>query len=84
MPHRKRRTSMAGTGCFLQGLGVLSLGAAIATISTIVGPIVFGVLGIWLLFFGSSKSQWYECSDCGTRLAGASVTICPNCKGRFT
>jgi len=64
----KRRSSMAGSGCLLQFLGLSSLIAGLATIMTIIGPIILWPLGIWLVFYGSRKASWYECSDCGTRL----------------
>ncbi len=83
MPKIKKRTSMAGAGCFLQGLGLVSLIVAAVTFATIIGPIVFGILGLWLLVFGSQKSQWFECSDCGTKLANKKLRVCPNCKGQF-
>jgi hypothetical protein len=75
---------MSGAGCFLQGLGVLSFVGAVVTFTTIIGPIVFGILAIWFFAYGSAKSQWYECSECGTRLAHKKVTLCPNCKAAFS
>ena len=45
----KKRSSMGGVGCLLQGLGVVSVILALVTLPTIVGPLVFGLLGIWLL-----------------------------------
>ncbi len=83
MPKIRTRSSMAGAGCVIQGLGLLSLLVALATFATIVGPIVFGILGLWLLVLGSQKSQWFECSDCGTKLANKKLTICPSCNGKF-
>lgn len=80
MAKKRKRTSMAGAGCFMQGLGLTSLVAAVVTIATVVGPIVFGILGVWLLIAGSSRSQWWECAACGTKLAGRQVTICPGCQ----
>lgn len=75
-----RRSSLMGLGCLMQFLGLVSLGAALLTLATIIGPIVFGVLGLWLIFAGSGKATWRECSDCGTRLAHRKVKVCPACK----
>jgi hypothetical protein len=83
VPTITRRTSTFGFGCFLQGLGILALIAAIATVLTVIGPIVFGLLGLWLIFYGAAISEWYECSDCGTRLSHSALKICPNCSGAF-
>jgi hypothetical protein len=74
---------MAGSGCLLQFLGLSSLIAGLATIMTIIGPIILWPLGIWLVFYGSRKASWYECSDCGTRLSGKNLKICPNCNSKF-
>lgn len=80
MPKAKRRSSFAGMGCALQGLGLVSLAAAVFTSFTIVGGIFFGVLGLWLLVYGSSKTTWYECSDCGTVLSRKRLKKCPGCR----
>jgi len=83
MPNIVRRTSSLGAGCFLQGLGLVAwLGAAL-TLLTIIGPLVLGALGLWLILYGASISQWLECSDCGTRLSRRDLKLCPNCKGSF-
>ena len=75
---------MGGVGCFLQGLGLVSIVAAVIAIPTVIGPIVFGLLGLWLLFYGSAKSQWLECSDCGTKVRSKKLRLCPNCKSEFS
>jgi len=77
------RKSFAGAGCGLQGLGVVSLIAAAVSFSTIVGPIVFGLLGLWLIAYGSRRSQWFECSNCGTKLAHKDLVQCPSCGSRM-
>jgi len=79
----KKGSSFAGGGCALQALGLISLVLAIATVFTVLGPIFFGGLGIWLLVYGSKKSNWLECSACGGRLASYSVKVCPHCSARF-
>lgn len=79
----KKRTSMAGTGCLLQGLGLASLVVAALTVFSVIGPVFFGLLGIWLIIYGSQKAQWWECSDCGTRLTRRNLVVCPNCHSSF-
>ena len=75
----KKASSVVGVGCLLQGLGVICLVLAAATYKTGIGPIIFGILGLWLLFYGSRKAIWFECSACGGKLSRKSVTICPHC-----
>ena len=79
----QKKSSMAGGGCLLQGLGIVSFVAAAATFFTIIGPIIFGLLGLWLIWYGSKKAQWFECSDCGTKLSGKKVIVCPYCGADF-
>lgn len=79
----RKAGSFAGGGCALQALGLLSLLAALGTIMTIVGPIVFGILGFWLIYYGSKKASWHECSACGGRLANARVSVCQHCRAEL-
>jgi len=83
MPKTVRRTSSLGPGCFLQGLGLIAWLAGALTLLTIIGPLVLGALGLWLILYGASISEWLECSDCGTRLSRRGLKLCPNCKGAF-
>lgn len=78
-----KRGSVAGGGCAIQGIGAICLILALVTITTIIGPLIFGPVGLWLLFYGSSKASWSECSACGTKLAHDSVTTCPSCHAQF-
>jgi hypothetical protein len=79
-----KRTSVAGAGCFMQGLGIVAGIGALITIPTVIGPIVLGVLALWLLVYGSNQSQWYECSECGTKLARQKVASCPSCNASLS
>ena len=79
----KRKSSMVGTGCLLQFIGLVSLMLGVVTILTIIGPIILWPLGLWLVFAGSRKASWYECSDCGSRLSRKKLKICPNCNSSF-
>jgi Zn finger protein HypA/HybF involved in hydrogenase expression len=79
----RKASSGGGQSCVLQGLGLLSLILAAATFFTVIGPLVFGAIGVGLLVWGQKVAYWYECSDCGTRLSGLRVQICPNCKTRL-
>lgn len=78
-----KRSSVVGAGYLLQGLGLVSLAAGAVTFMTRIGPIIFGILGVWLLVFGRKKSSWYECSECGTNLSGLVVKVCPGCGIEF-
>jgi hypothetical protein len=78
-----KQGSMAGGGCAIQGGGCLVLLLALITIPTIIGPLILGPIGLWLLYYGSKKSSWCECSACGTKLAHDRVTVCPSCHEHF-
>lgn len=75
-----RRSSSLGSGCLLQTLGLVSFVLALATLATIIGPIVFGMLGIALCSWGQSSSRWFECSSCGTKLTNNRLEVCPGCR----
>jgi hypothetical protein len=47
------------------------------------GPIIFGILGLWLFFYGYRKATWLECSLCGGKLSHRGVSICPHCNASF-
>src|SRR5439155_23966360 len=71
----RRASSVAGVGCAVQGLGVVCLIVAIATIFTVIGPFIFGILGLWLLIYGGRQASWFECSACGGKLSHARVIL---------
>jgi len=79
----KKASSIAGVGCAIQGLGLVCVVLAIVTIKTVVGPVIFGVLGLWLLFYGGRKASWLECSACGGKLSHRRVSLCPHCNASF-
>jgi hypothetical protein len=79
----RKASSFAGVGCLLQGIGVVCFILAIVTVKTPILPIILGILGLWLSFYGSRKASWYECSLCGGKLSHAHVSVCPHCNARF-
>ena len=79
----KKKSSIVGVGCALQGVGLLCFVLAVYTIKTVVGPVILASLGIWLLFYGSRKASWLECSACGGKLSHRRVTLCPHCRSTF-
>jgi hypothetical protein len=83
VPAIVKKKSPAGVGCAIQGLGCAALILGAVLIWTIWGPVVFGLAGLSFLVWGSALSVWWECSDCGTKLAGKHVKVCPACSGRF-
>ena len=59
-----------------------------ATFKSGFGPIIFGILDVWLLIYGSLiyaklKASWLECSACGGKLAHRRVSVCPRCNASF-
>jgi hypothetical protein len=79
----KQVHSTAGGGCGLQGLGVVSIILAVVTFYTVIGFIVFGILGLWLLLYGSRKARWFECSNCGGKIVNKRIKICFYCNFKF-
>lgn len=78
-----KKSSFAGTGCLMQFLGFASCAVGIVTLPTVIGPLIFGPLGLWLLVAGGRSAIWYECSECGSRLARKRVKVCPGCRSPF-
>lgn len=66
----KRKTEFAGSGCAIQGIGLLLL---------LWWPIGT-VMGLGLLIYGSIKSGYFVCGQCGNRIADKDVRMCPVCK----
>lgn len=62
----------AGSGCFVQGLGILLL--FLFPIGT--------VIGILLFFVGSAMAVKRICSLCGNRVDSSS-RMCPHCRATF-
>ena len=73
----------AHVGCLLQVVGFFCLITALLTFWTVIGPMVFGLTGFWLIISGGLKYKWYVCSECGIRLANKKLKFCPGCKSVF-
>ena len=71
---RKRKTEMAGVGCLIQAIGLAAL--FFFPIGTFIGVV--------LLIYGSMKSVYLVCSNCGNRLADKNVKMCPTCKASLS
>jgi hypothetical protein len=78
-----KKKSSAGAGCLVQGIGLVSLLLAVLSIPTIIGPLILAPLGLFLLAWGGRMAVWWECSDCGTKLSGKKLRICPGCREPF-
>jgi GYF domain 2 len=79
----RKGSSFVGGGCAVQGLGLVCLILAAVTFPTVIGPIIFGIAGLWLLIYGGRQAQWFECSTCGGRLSHRRVKLCPHCNAHF-
>jgi hypothetical protein len=77
------RSSFAGGGCAIQGLGFVCLFAALASIFTVIGPIILFPLGLWLLIYGGKHASWFECPECGGKLPHGQVRTCQHCRAAF-
>jgi DNA-directed RNA polymerase subunit RPC12/RpoP len=80
----KKRSSTFGGGCLIQLVGVVCLLLAVVTAPTIIGLVIFGVLGVALLIYGSGLANWFECSACGSKISNMKVSVCPSCRSRFS
>lgn len=69
MAKKVKKTEFAGTGCLLQGFGLLLL--FFFPIGTIAG--------VGLLLYGSIKSTKLICGACGNRIE-KTANLCPTCK----
>lgn len=69
----ERYTVKAGSGCLVQGIGLILL--FIFPIGTIIG--------VGLLIAGSAMSQKFRCSRCGSNLTSKRVQVCPCCHVQF-
>lgn len=78
----EKYSEFAGSGCFIQGIGLLA-------------PVVLGMfLGVFGFFFGllvavvflmlgSAKANKLRCGHCKNPLHSKHVMICPSCGARF-
>jgi len=79
----ERRGSFAGTGCLVQGAGLL-LGGLIFFFIPIAGWVLGPLVGIALLWSGSRQALKYECSHCHNPIASTRVRVCPSCHAQLT
>lgn len=69
----KRKSIVAGVGCLVQLIGLPLL---------ILFP--FGtIVGFALFIIGSSLSVKWICGNCGNRVEGKRVTLCPACRAEL-
>jgi len=68
----KTKSETAGTGCLLELVGLVLC-------FTCYGAII----GVPLMIWGHFASYYPVCSECGIRLTGRRVKICPACKAQF-
>ena len=73
----KSKSEFAGTGCLVQGLGLLLMISGIFTYG--IGFIV----GLVLLIAGGRMAIKLICSECGNPIVNKKVKICPACKAHF-
>ena len=69
-----KKSQFIGTGCLIQILGLLLL--FVFPIGTIIG--------ILLLITGSRLKVKLVCSECGNKIDGKEVKLCPTCKADFS
>lgn len=74
-----RKTEFAGTGCVIQGVGLLVAVAGFALGIGLIGVIA----GVALFVLGSVKSGRWVCPACRNPLLDRDVKICPTCKAEL-
>lgn len=79
----QRRGSFAGTGCLVQGAGLV-LGIALFALIPVAGWIIAPLAGISLLAVGSRMAFSYECNNCHNPIASTRVRLCPSCHANLT
>lgn len=73
MAQIKTKHEFAGSGCLVQGIGLILL---------FIWPL--GTMaGVGLLLYGSIMSRRLVCSHCGNKIDSKGVMICPVCKESF-
>jgi len=80
---KKKKTQFAGTGCIVQGLGLIApfvLWAMAGIMGVVIGILIFVIL----FFVGSAASSKWICDNCGNPLADKQVKICPTCRAEFS
>lgn len=72
----KTKTEFAGSGCLVQGLGLLLL--------LLIFWFPFSTIaGLCLLIAGSQMSKRHYCGECRNPVANRGVKICPTCHSNF-
>jgi rRNA maturation endonuclease Nob1 len=79
----EKKSETIGAGCLLQFLGLVALAGGLFTVVTIVGPLVLRPVGLWLIYMGSKKASWYQCSECGGKVSSKKIRTCPHCGTAF-
>lgn len=82
LTERRTVTETAGTGCLVQGVGLLCpfvLGAFGGIEGAVLGVLLFVIL----LVAGSSMSKKLICGNCGNSVRDNQVKMCGVCKSRF-
>jgi GYF domain 2 len=80
---RVKRSDSFGSGCLIQFLGLVCLVIGLVTVASLIGPLICWSLGFLLLIRGQRNARWYECGNCGGRLASNRGHKCPYCHSWF-
>lgn len=79
----EHRGSFAGTGCLVQGAGIL-LGGLIFFFIPVAGRVLGPLVAIALLWSGSRQALKYDCGHCHNPIASIRVRVCPSCHAQLT
>ena len=74
----QRRRSTAGTGCFVQLIGI-AVGLLLIVLIPLLGWVLGPLLILAALVWGGRLATYYECSNCRNPLASNRVRLCPTC-----
>jgi len=84
--YKIKKVEFAGIGAAVQAIGFGAFLIGVVLCITIFG-MLFGIIsiiiGVMLLIVGSSMSIKLICSNCGNKISGKEVRICPVCHCHF-
>lgn len=80
--HQVKKSEFVGIGAAVQAVGCLAFLGGAVLCTTVLG-VLFGIVGIiiglLLLIIGGRMAIKLVCSNCGNKLSGKEVKICPVC-----
>jgi hypothetical protein len=77
------KVPFVGSGCWVQGLGLLMPFILMPIVGIPIGALLGLVLMLILMISGRTMSTQWTCGACGNRLTGPDVKLCPACRAEL-